>query len=150
MEKYLIVIMSVLVILFNSYYNTITSDNETEGYSNYTLEQADGKIPESQTRVLVQETYPITGKNGISNNGASDIWKWYPTFTLGSYAQITNNIRYPLRPSNGSCTPASMCGALYKENKNFIGKNYITPLPPVSKCGTRVGYFSSPINNLNI
>ena len=31
MEKYLIVIMSVLVILFNSYYNTISSDNETEG-----------------------------------------------------------------------------------------------------------------------
>jgi hypothetical protein len=150
MEKYLIVIMSVLVILFNSYYNTLTSETSTEGYSNFTLEQADGKVPEAQTRVLVQETYPITGKKGISNNGASDIWWWYPTFTVGSYDQITNNIKYPERPSNGTCMPASMCGALYKETKNYAGKNYIYPLPPVSKCGTRIGYFSSPVGNLNV
>ncbi len=141
-----ILFLSIILICV-SYYNQI-SNKMQEGYSNYNLEGAIGKIPEVETNVLVQDTYPITGINGISDNSASDIWKWDPVFQLGSYKQITNNIRYPYRPSNGSCTPASMCGALYKENKDFIGKNYVYPEPPVSDYGTRVGYFSSSVESL--
>jgi hypothetical protein len=110
----------------------------SEGYSNYKLDQSMG---ETQSHILVQDTYPPIGKNQISNDTASDIWQYYPTFTLGSYDQITNNIRYPRNPDVGRCTPASMCGALYHQKD--LGSNTITPLPPVSGSGTRIGYFTT-------
>lgn len=120
----------------------------SEGFSDYTLAADFGDFPSSETKVLVQDTYPITGKNGISNDSASDIWSDYPVFTLGSYDQITNNIRYPDNPDEGTCMPASMCGALYR--KKNIGNNYVEPLPPVATdCnGARVGYFDTYINML--
>lgn len=113
-----------------------------EGYENYNLDQAMGNVPDSQTQVLVQDTYPPIGKNEISNETSADMWWHYPTFTLGSYKQITNNIRYPNNPDIGRCTPGSMCGALYHEKQ--LSSNYIKPLPPVNPtCGTRVGYFTT-------
>ena len=113
-----------------------------EGFSNYKLDQAMGNVPDSQIQVLVQDTYPPIGKNQLSNETSSDMWWHYPTFTLGSYKQITNNIRYPNNPDIGRCMPGSMCGALYHEK--FLASNYVTPLPPVNpECGTRVGYFTT-------
>jgi hypothetical protein len=113
-----------------------------EGYSNYSLDQAMGNIPYAQTQVLVQDTYPPIGKNELSDDDASDIWWHYPVFQLGSYDQITNNIRYPDNPDEGTCMPSSMCGALYHDKK--IGDNYVKPLPPVNpESGTRVGYFTT-------
>lgn len=113
-----------------------------EGFDNYNLDQAIGNVPDSQTRVLVQDSYPPIGKNQISDETSSDMWWHYPTFTLGSYKQITNNIRYPNNPDIGRCTPGSMCGALYHEKQTET--NYVTPLPPVNpNCGTRVGYFTT-------
>lgn len=118
--------------------------NIAEGFSNYSLEKSASSFPESQTQILVQDTYPPIGKNQTSDNSASDIWREYPIFPLGSYDQITNNIRYPDNPDNGTCMPASMCGALYYDKK--IGNNYITPLPPNnSDSGIRVGYFTTNI-----
>ena len=120
-----------------------------EGYSNNTLEDSMGDFPGASTNALVQDIYPITGRNGITNNQASNIWWHYPTFKLGSYAQITNNIRYSNNPDIGNCMPASMCGSLYKEK--HLGSNYIHPLPPVNNnCGTRIGYFSTSTNLLPI
>jgi len=140
----LILILSVGLPLF---FNISESMKKYEGYSNLTLESSIGEIPASEEEVLVQDTYPITGRNGISNNGASDIWWHYPVFELGSYKQITNNIRYPDNPDEGTCMPASMCGALYRDKK--LGSNIVTPLPPVNPmCGTRVGYFSTNKNLL--
>lgn len=114
-----------------------------EGFTNYSLEQSMlNAYPESQTNVLVQNTYPPIGKNQLSNNTSADIWQDYPVFPLGSYKQITNNIRYPDNPDEGTCMPASMCGALYHDKNT--GNNVIHPLPPVKKsCGTRVGYFNT-------
>ena len=133
---FLILVLAVGLPLFFKLQNSV------EGYSNYNLDNAMGNFPAAQTEVLVQNTYPAIGKNQISNNTASDIWWHYPIFKLGSYAQITNNIRYPDNPDEGTCMPASMCGALYHDKK--IGSNYIKPLPPVNPtCGTRVGYFDT-------
>lgn len=119
-----------------------------EGYSNYTLAGANGPYPEAQTSVLVQDTYPAIGKNQLSNDTAADIWREYPVFEVGSYDQITNNIRYPDQPDEGTCMPAGMCNALYYKKK--IGNNYVMPLPPVATdCGTRVGYFDTNENLLS-
>ena len=136
----------LLAVILPLYFSKANSYN-TEGFSGYTLEEAIGDVPSSQTNVLVQDTYPITGINGISDNGAANIWWHYPIFTVGSYAQITNNIRYPNNPDEGTCMPASMCGALYKEK--HLNTNYISQLPPINpNCGTRVGYFSTTKNLL--
>ena len=137
-----IVFLLLLIILAIGLPLIFNFKNIFEGYSNYSLDQAMGNIPDSQTQLLVQDTYPPIGKNEISNDDASNIWWHYPVFQLGSYDQITNNIRYPDNPDIGTCMPASMCGALYHDKK--IGDNYVKPLPPVNpECGTRVGYFTT-------
>jgi hypothetical protein len=119
----------------------------SEGFSNYYLGSTDGIYPSSQIDVLVQDTYPITGKNGVSNDGSNKIWWHYPIFEVGSYKQITNNIRYPNNPDTGRCMPANFCGTLYKDKK--FKSNYIKPLPPVDPtAGTRIGYFTTDINML--
>ena len=140
-----IVFLLLLIILAIGLPFMFNFTNLAEGYSNYSLDQAMGKIPDAQTQVLVQDTYPPIGKNEISNDNAIDIWWHYPVFELGSYDQITNNIRYPNNPDVGRCTPASMCGALYHDNKT--GDNYAKPLPPLDPySGTRVGYFTTNQN----
>jgi|LauGreDrversion4_2_1035121.scaffolds.fasta_scaffold31022_2 hypothetical protein len=141
MKKYLFLItILVLSLLFSFVYST------KEGYSNYYLANAQGDFPKAvETRML--SFYPSTGKLGISANDAQDIWWHYPDFKVGSYAQITNNIRYPNNPDDGTCTPASMCGALYKEKQ--VASNYIEPLPPVGDCpGARVNYYRTEPNML--
>ena len=134
-------------------YNMRNSMKMIEKYTNYDVTSKSdlgdykGKYPFPQTDVLVEDTYPVTGRKGISNNGADDIWWHYPIFELGSYDQITNNIKYPNNPDEGTCMPASMCGALYKEKQ--LKTNYIKQLPPINpECGTRVGYFNTDINLL--
>jgi hypothetical protein len=133
----------------------------TENFGNYNLEEAKSNYMNpnnasqpliensvlNETRVLLEDEYQITGQNGISNNGAEQIWWNYPIFEVGSYSQITNNMRYPNNPDEGKCAPASMCNTLYQKKK---GKsNYIKPLQPVNNsCGTRVGYFTTQPNLL--
>ena len=126
-------------------YNKVFSLRKSEGYSNYTLAGAMGDVPGAQTRVLVQDTYPPIGKNQLSNDTANDIWQYYPVFPVGSYVQETNNIRYPKNPDVGRCMPASVCGALYHDDKPR--SNIVTPLPPLNpNNGTRVGYFDTQVN----
>lgn len=139
----LMTIIFLLTVILPLYF----SKSKQEGFFNYTLEEATGQVPSSQTNVLVQDTYPITGINGISNNGSANIWWHYPIFKVGSYAQITNNMKYPNNPDEGTCMPASMCGALYRER--HLNTNYVSQLPPVNpNSGTRVGYFSTTENLL--
>ena len=137
MNKYLFLLIIIIVGI-----GALPFFTTFEGYSNYSLEQSVGIFPNAQTQILVQDTYPAIGKNELSTNTATDIWREYPVFQLGSYAQTTNNIRYPDNPDEGTCMPASMCGALYLDKKT--GDNYITPLPPVSdNAGIRIGYFTA-------
>jgi hypothetical protein len=139
---FLIIILAIGLPLLLNFSNML------EGYSNYELNQSIGIVPNSQTEVLVQDTYPPTGKNELSNNTSNDIWWHYPVFKLGSYDQITNNIKYPNNPDEGTCMPTSMCGALYKDKR--IATNVFTPLPPVNpECGKRVGYFNSDVQLIN-
>lgn len=117
-----------------------------ETYSNYSLGGASGEFPNAVTDVLLQDSFPIKGR-GVSNNESIDIWKDYPIFEVGSYAQTTNNIRYPKNPDDGRCMPASFCDALYGDRKSQ--PNVVTPLPPVNCMnGARVGYYCANDNLL--
>ena len=116
-----------------------------EGYSNYSLGDVTGDYPAAQSSVLLQDTYPAIGKNELSNQSANTMWQRYPIFQLGSYAQTTNNIRYPNNPDDARCTPANFCYAVY--NDKVIGSNEVKALPPLDpNAGTRVGYFDTDKN----
>jgi hypothetical protein len=141
MKQLFYLLLLIIVALGLPFIFNISNLTMFEGYSNYSLDQSTGKFPDAQTEVLVQNTYPAIGKNQLSDNGSNDIWWHYPVFKLGSYAQITNNIRHPDTPDEGTCMPASMCGALYYDKKT--GDNYIKQTPPPSVNGTRVGYFTT-------
>jgi hypothetical protein len=147
MKQYIFLFLILLLAIgIPVFFNMKNPMQMFEGYSN--LASAMGKYPYAQTSVLVQDTYPAIRKNQISNNSAANIWKEYPIFRLGSYDQITNNIRYPINPDDGTCMPASMCNSFY-DNK-VIGNNYVTPLPPVNivSNGTRVNYYDTDVNLL--
>ncbi len=92
--------------------------------------------------LLVQDQFPPIGRNQVSNDGASNNWVHNPIFKLGSFEQITNNLKYWKNPDNGLCTPTNMCGALYHDSAHHPS-NIVSVLPPVSsaKSGVRVGYF---------
>lgn len=141
---FLILVLAIGLPLF---FKIKDSLKKSEGFSNYALDGDMGAYPASQTDVLLQDSYPRINRYGITNNTSSDIWWHYPIFTLGSYSQITNNIRYPNNPDEGTCEPASMCGSLYHEKQ--LMTNYVKPLPPIDpNCGTRVGYFTTNENLL--
>ena len=92
--------------------------------------------------LLVQDQFPPIGGNQVSNDGASNNWVHDPVFKLGSFEQITNNLKYWKNPDNGLCAPTNMCGALYHDSAHSPS-NIVSVLPPVSPKGegVRVGYF---------
>jgi hypothetical protein len=106
-----------------------------------------GNYPKSVDNVILDD-YPQIGKNETSNNNYSDIWFNYPVLPLGSFEQITNNLRYNDNPDEGTCVRADFCGAAYY-NKKDTKSNVTVPLPPAEEgVGARVGYFRSEPNEL--
>ena len=98
------------------------------------------EFPECQNIALLNKEYPVIHKNRVSDKNYSDIWWEYPIFSEGSYAQITNNIRYPNNPDNGTAIGAEFSNAFYKNKKHKT--NYSKPLGPVPfSSGMRVGYY---------
>lgn len=142
----LLIVILVLSIGIPLFFNLSKSLLLREQFS---LGNTYGELPAAETNVLVQDTFPITGINSVSDKQSADIWWQYPIFKVGSYTQITNNIRYPRNPDTGNCMPAEFCDALYKNRENPT--NVITPLPPAEiSGGARVGYYNTPENlNLN-
>ena len=146
MNKLLFVFIILLLIALLLFSTKVNLFQKTEGYTNYNLEGATGNYPDAENNILVQDFYPRKD-NVVSENNNQNIWWHYPTFKLGSYDQITNNIRYSNNPDIGKCTPSEFCGVLYKDNQEKT--NYVKPLPPVDvNCGTRIGYFATDINML--
>jgi hypothetical protein len=131
MMKQIIFLFCVLVLVTSLPIFFSVKNVGTEGYSAINLEQS--------SDLLVRDIYPPIGKNEISSNSSSN---YSPYVELGSYAQTTNNNKYPINPdTQESCTPASMCNVLYKD---IHGKEIQTLLPPVSENGgVRVGYFDA-------
>ena len=113
-----------------------------EGYSNNNLELIPGFYPETVNLPLLTDSFPFTGSKTVSDNNVSDIWWHFPTFRVGSFTQITNNLKYPNNPDVGQCRGPEFCGALYKEQQ--VESNIFKPqppAPPVTEDSVRVGYF---------
>ncbi len=116
-----------------------------EGYSNYQLKEA-GDYPR-QVNEPILDSFKHTGHKYASNDSSSGIWWYYPIFEVGSYEQITNNLRYRNNPDEGTCSRADMCGALYRRKKNK--SNIARPLPEAEEGpGARVNYYRTMPNEL--
>ena len=86
----LIVIIVIGLFLAPFIYNITKSVERFSGLYELTTP---GVFPKSVDQAILDD-YPKIGKNETSNNNYNQIWGHYPVFTLGSYKQVTNNIRY--------------------------------------------------------
>jgi len=140
----IVFVLIIAIVIFNIY----TKPTQKEAYTNYNLGSAMGKYPLSESSVLLQDSYPRIKKNELSNDTSAKVWWHFPTFRVGSYDQITNNIRYSNNPDIATCSPMDICGALYKESQ--LESNYSKVLPPVNAlCGVRINYYTTPYNLLD-
>jgi hypothetical protein len=146
----LVLIVFICAVLVPYFYTQLKPYFSLEGFDNYkSLENISinnisitNKYPLTENNALVQGSYKISGKNGVSRDQGSKIWWHYPIFKVGSFKQLTNNLRYYKNPDTGNCMAADFCGALYKDNKDK--SNIITQLPPVEPSdGVRVNYYST-------
>ena len=139
-----LLLLVIIPLIFANAFKNIGFGLGLEGFqSQSNILEINNAYPANENKVLLSGDYPTTGNKGISNNGSNNIWWRYPIFKVGSYAQITNNIKYPNNPDDGQCMPASLCGALYNDKPN-MPSNYVKPLPPVPDCsGVRVNYYTS-------
>jgi hypothetical protein len=134
------IILIIVIILSVVYY----SSKQTEGYTN--ILATPGNYPASDNKPILN-TYKFTGRNTVNRNNYNNIWWHYPIFSLGSYTQITNNLKYRKNPDDGSCITAEFCGPLYKDSK--MKSNISNPLPPapqVTPNSVRVNYFTTNKN----
>lgn len=138
------VLFLLLVIIFGLYLAPLINYS-IEGYKNKLLKNP-GLFPCSVDKPILDD-YPLINKKVVSDNSASTIWWHYPIFQLGSYKQLTNNLRYWINPDDGQCSRAEFCGALYHDKK--VNSNELYPLPPAEEGeGARVGYYRSEPNYL--
>lgn len=94
---------------------------------------------------LLSDMFPLMHPIRISDKSEDKIWWHYPTFQVGSYNQITNNLKYMKNPDIATCTPDDMCGTFYHDRQQ-PQSNYIYHLPPVtiqSPNQIRVNYFTT-------
>jgi hypothetical protein len=138
---------SIVAFLLFFLITALILKGRVEGFQSDVL-ATNHKFPQEVDGVLLKGDYPLTGRNVVSNNSASTIWWHYPIFKVGSYAQITNNLKYPNNPDDGQCMPAEFCGSLYRESPG-MPSNYVEPLGPVPDCpGARVNYYTTQPNLL--
>jgi hypothetical protein len=144
MKKVLIIFVSlVLVILIVMF---VSRRRRTEGFDTISLPKTYGEYSESVDRAIL-DTFPQIGKNEVSNESSATLWWHYPIFSLPSFKQQTNNLRYFKNPDEGTCARAEFCGAVYHDIKNK--SNEVFPLAPVEEGGgARVGYFRTEPNEL--
>ena len=145
-KKVTIIILLLVIFLGISLAPFLKKYIVFESFSNFNL-SSPGSYPSMDTLPLLTDSYPYTGRKTVSNENSSTNWWYFPIFTEGSYAQITNNLRYRRNPDDGECSRAEFCGALYKEKENK--SNYIYPLPEAQTgVGARVNYYRTEPNLL--
>lgn len=144
---YLISALIILVVLPCAY-SSLMPYISLEGFKvlSSNLAEPKRKFPNQTYEVLVQDSFPISHRYGVTNDQGSRIWKNYPIYQVGSFKQITNNHKYVKNPDNGTCMAAEMCGTLYKSRRHQ--SNEVYPLPPVclGAAGSRVNYYNTEQN----
>ena len=129
-----------IIIALTFIYNVVSDPRMPTPYS------AEGFVPllpaSADSPGTLLQYYPTLDPTGkLGEKDSSQLWWHYPTFKVGSYSQITNNIRYPNNPDVGQCQPESMCNVLYGDRQEKT--NYSEPAIPPPSGKVRVGFFST-------
>ena len=145
-DIYIIIIAVTIAISLYFVFDKLFTFKFNEGFETTQFSRVEGIYPVSVDKAILED-YPHIGKNEVSTESASNMWWTYPVFSLASFKQQTNNLRYRNNPDEGTCTRPEFCGALYRNKKNK--SNEIEPLPPAEEGpGARVGYFRTEPNIL--
>lgn len=149
---FLFIVFYIVLILFFGW-KIIGIIDKKEGYNNLTPMNIHSEILNNGSSgsggsgnniapYTLLTYYPLIDPTGkLSDKSIQDLWWKYPIFKVGSYDQITNNIRYPNNPDVGRCEPESICNVLYGDRQEHT--NYVTPLGPAPNDGVRVNYYST-------
>ena len=84
-----------------------------------------GEYPLTVDKPPLYDTYELKGSNIITSNGSAHNWKEYPVFALGSFKQITNNLRFRKSPDDGTASTGDFSDAIY--NTKTVKTNIIEP-----------------------
>ena len=131
-----------VLIFIDNYSDTFYKKEPFSNFGNFSASNANFNrvIVNSDTAPLLEGVFPTTNNKHVSNNGSEKLWWHYPSFGVGSFEQITNNVKYPNNPDNGTCSPALFCGAMYKDTQEK--SNISVPLESVKYGeGARVNYY---------
>jgi hypothetical protein len=135
----IIILLIVSIIFYIIYFNN--SNIFKENFNN--ILETVGDYPISQSEPLLYNVYKSQKNINIGEDDASDMLNQFPIFKLGSYNQITNNLRYWKNPDNGTCAPTNMCNTLYLDKQ--VKSNVIKPLEQTPECSNlkRVNYYNT-------
>jgi len=144
---YLSILLVVIIYLSLATFSYHNNKNQymIETFSNNGSPNSPGNYPASEDGPLLSKHYL---RKTVSDNNTSDIWWHFPIFKVGSFAQVTNNLKYRRNPDDGTCIRADFCGALYNDDQ--LKTNISEPLPPaplITGSSTRVNYYTTN-NNL--
>ena len=137
----IIFLSGILVIIVASSFIINTSMFQ-EGYSNHLATKEPNEVG-----TLLADSYPSTGRSTVSDNNYNTRWQDYPVFGVGSFAQITNNLRYWKNPDESQCRTPEFCNALYNDKQ--VESNISKPLPPapaVDNNNIRVNFYTTNKN----
>ena len=144
MNPSLLLFIILLFAIISSFFSMTTYFNE--GFQSFLGDSPSNYPPKNG--ILDGGLYPATGEKIIGDNQEQKMWWHYPIFEVGSYKQITNNIRYPNDPDDGGCMPAEFCGTLYKEYQPQMNEAVVLQEVPLSCNGARVNYYNTAPNML--
>ena len=135
---YVYLVILILGLLFYPFVMSLFKINE--GYSNLSIKLEKGEYPIAVDNPILQCDYPVKENPQLSNLSSENIWKDYPVFSVGSYEQKTNNVRYWKNPNNGKCSPATFCNSIYNDKKIEIPP---PPKAPEWDNGIRVNFYDT-------
>jgi hypothetical protein len=132
---YKIGLLLIIYLLVRLVFSQIHELYGKEAFSNLTP----GEYPLTEDVPLLNGVFPLADSKTLSQNGSSQLKQYTDAVEVGSFDQTTNNTKYQFSPEDGTCAPASFCGAFYKDLPKM--PNIVSPMVPVPYGeGARVNY----------
>ncbi len=133
---YNIALLFIIFFLLRLVFSHIHELYGKEAFSNL----MPGDYPLADDVPLLNGVFPLADSKTLPNNGSVQLKKYSTAVEVGSFDQTTNNSKYQFSPEDGTCAPASFCGAFYKDlPKKTVTDSPMVPVPYSD--GARVNYY---------
>ena len=136
----------LIILIVGQLFPSIAATQLNTGKDGFTV--SPGEYPKHVEDPLLFPEYKKKSVNyGVvfRENDSANNSRLYPVAPHG-YQQSTNNVKHWVTPDNGSCSPASFCGALYEPSQEVANASdgSVEPMPlPFSTPNKRVGYYAA-------